>query len=372
MKRLLILGISVLMCGPSNPHAAQTAQARIYCLSVRFHQAMSSDGEFTMDLTTLDPAAGLNGELAPTFDIPSHFSNFHEYDTIFDEAIDGFIEFDVPASADANGNGFADFFETSQAVSATTTGDYDASPVDSGTVKAVWSRPAGSKDGTCTLTLRSAMFGQLPDFVHSFEIIEYTGPLGYTPGTNRVVGSVSLTQTGDPSSQFTGPIEFIRSPTNRFDELDLQHAVWTNTMSQTYRISNDIDSFLRDLTLKTNYYGFVDFDDGDPNTTDSDYYTWVLSIDDPNDSNGNGIPDFTDDVGSIAPRAPLLTIVNGMTNLLLTVSGTVGSVHEVQQTSSLGSTNWTLVSSVTLTNDPQTVTLPLPTNMTSFWRVRAL
>jgi hypothetical protein len=314
---------------------------------------------------------GLNGELAPTFDSPTHFSGYHQYDTIFDEAIDGFIEFDVPF-ADANGNGFNDFFEVSQAVAATTTGDYDESPFDSGTVTAVWSRSADSKDGTCALRMRSDQFGPLPDIVHSFEIIEYTGPLSYTPGTNRVAGSVNLTQTGDPSSQLTGPIEFIKSPTNRFDELDLQHATWTNAASQTYKISNDIDSFLRDLTLKTNYYGFVDFDDGDPNTTDPDYYTWVLSIDDVNDSNGNGIPDFTDDVGSTAPRSPSLVLTQGSGGLSLSISGTVGNIHEVQQTASLSSTNWTFVSSVTLTNDPQTVTLPLPTNLTRFWRVRAL
>ncbi len=252
-------------------------------------------------------------------------------------------------------------------------GSYVVPGVDGGIVTAKWTRPAGFKDGTCILTLTSQMgFGKLGDFTHAFELIEYAGPLTYTPGASNVTGSVNLTQTGDPSSQFTGPISFIKSPTNRFDELSLKHSVWTNASSQTFQIGNDIDSFLRDLVLKTNYYGFVDFDDGDPNTTDPDYYTWVLSIDDVNDSNGNGIPDFSDDVGSANARPPSLTLTPGGASLSLSISGTVGRTHEVQQTTSLSQTNWTTVSSITLTNDPQTVPLSIPTTATSFWRVRAL
>ncbi len=260
MKRILIFGMGFVLCGSFNSQAAQTAQARLYCLSVRFHQASTSDGQTTFDLSSIDPAAGLNGELAPSFDVPSHYSFFREYDTIFDEFFDGFFEFDVPMSADINNNGFPDFFEVSQSVSGTTTGDYDASPLDSGTVKAVWNRAAGSKDGTCTLQMRSAMFGQLPDFVHAFEIIEFIGPLNYTPDTNKVSGTISLTQTGDSTSQLAGPIDFTKSTTNRFNKLFLRHAVWTNASSETFKISNDFGFFERDLNLKTNYFGLVDFE----------------------------------------------------------------------------------------------------------------
>ena len=149
-------------------------------------------------------------------------------------------------------------------------------------------------------------------------------------------------------------------------------SVWTNASSQTIHIGNDIDSFLRDLTLKTNYYGFVDFDDGDPNTPDPDYLTWVLSIDDPNDSNGNGIPDFSDDPGPIVERKPALSLSLGSTNLLLSIRQGLGLACEIQRINSLGQTNWTAVSSLTLTNDPQSVPLSLPTNTASFWRLRVL
>lgn len=370
MKRVLIFGIGVLLFVPFHSHAAQMAQARIYCLSLRFQRGTDQIGS-TLDLTTIPPS--INGELAPTFNAPTHYSEFFLDSLFFDQPVSGEIDLDVPPFADVNQNGYPDFFETSQQVSATSMGGYVVPGVDGGNVTAKWTRPAGSKDGTCVLTLTSTMgFGKLGDFTHAFELIEYAGPLTYTPGASNVTGTVNLTQTGDPTSQFTGPIEFIKSPTNRFNELNLQHSVWTNASSQTFPISNDIDSFLRDSALKTNYYGFLDFDDGDPNTPDADYYSWYLSIDDLNDVNGNGIPDFSDDVGSVNARPPLLTLALGGTNLSLSISGTVGRTHEVQQTTSLSQTNWNTVSSITLTNDPQAVPLPIPTNASSFWRVRAL
>ena len=48
-------------------------------------------------------------------------------------------------------------------------------------------------------------------------------------------------------------------------------------------------------------------------------------------------------------------------------------MYEIQRIESLSQTNWTVVlSPLTVTNDPQTVLLPLPTNATSYWRVRVL
>ena len=143
-------------------------------------------------------------------------------------------------------------------MSGTTTGDYDASPFDRGTVKAIWSRAAGSKDGTCTLQMKSAMFGQLPDFVHAFEIIEFTGPLNYTPDTNKVSGTLTLTQTGDSTSLLAGPIGFTKSLTNRFDKLTLQHEVWTNASADMFKISNDVDFFLNgQMEVRKRYDDYV-------------------------------------------------------------------------------------------------------------------
>ena len=369
MKRLLILGAWVLLS--FGLRAAQTAQTHLFCLSLRFQQGVyhSSSGDFTMDLSTVSLASP-NGELAPTFSSPDLFSSFLQYDTLFDEVVqEGEIDLNLPPFADVNNDGFDDFYESSVAVAGTSTGFF-SSVIGQGTVRASWSRRAGSASGTCVLSFKNASGGALGDYTHTFELIEYTGPLVYTPGTNRVTGAVNLTRTGDDTSEWTGPIEFIKAATNRFDELILQHGAWTNAFSQTVNFSNDIDSFLRDLTLTTNYYGFLDFDDGDPNTSDPDYFTWILSIDDSNDADGDGIPDFSDDPGPT--EEPVLFLAPTSANLSLTISGVVGRMHEVQQSSSLSHTNWNTVLTVTLTNTSQTVSLPLPADAASFWRVHLL
>ena len=367
MNKFVVLAVGLLF--PQTLPAAETAQAHLFCLSLRFHQGANQVGS-TLDLSSLSPPSSPNGELAPTFSTPTHYSGFALNDVTVFETIYGTIAFDLPQGSDANHNGFADVFEVSQAVSGTTTGGYAIPGVDEGNVTAKWTRASGSKDGTCILTLVSTMgFGNLGNFTHSFELIEHAGTASYTPAATNVSGVLDLRQSGDPSMRLAGPFLFLKSATNRFNELELRPGVWTNSAGQPLSYTNDF--FQRDLTLLTNYFGFVDFDDGDPNTPDEpDYLTWILSIDDPNDSNSNGIPDFSDDIGPTNARAPALSLTPGSTNLLLTISGTVGRMHEVQQSDSLTQTTWTTVWSVTLTIDPETVPLPLPTNAMSFWRVR--
>ena len=319
-------------------------------------------GLSVLDLSTISLDSP-NGELAPTFDTPSQFSGFRISNPDTGDIVeDGEIDLNTPDFADVNGDGFDDFFDASQAVSGVSTGIY-ASVIDSGTVKATWGRPSGSKEGTCVLSVKSRMVGALGDFTHTFELLEYKGPLNYTPGTNKVSGTLDLTQTGDPTSKLTGPIQFIKVPTNRFDEFKLQHAVWTNASSQTFHISNDFDSFFRDLGLKTNYFGLVEFDD-------PDYNLWFLSIDDVNDSDNDGIPDLSDDPGSGTVQRPTVLLSLGNSNLSFTISSTVGRTVEIQEITSLSQTNWATVSSISPTNDPQVVTLSRPTEGTKFWRLR--
>ena len=126
------------------------------------------------------------------------------------------------------------------------------------------------------------------------------------------------------------------------------------------------------MSTCTNYYGFVEFSDGDPNTSAPDYLTWMLSIDDLNDANHNGIPDFSDDpLTAAGPRAAQLALVWSSTNLLISVSGDIGHRHDLQQTLSLPATNWQTNASVTLTNDPQAIPIPYSPATPVFWRALA-
>ncbi|MEO8428308.1 MAG: hypothetical protein ABI651_14455 [Verrucomicrobiota bacterium] len=372
MNRLVLFLSLSLLTNPVLVFGGEVAQARIFCLSLRFQTATTKlfGQSYTLDLAT-GSTTSPNGELAPLdLEQSVHGSGFILRDPILATDITGSISFDRPPYADENTNGFADFFEVSQHVSTTTTqgtfqvdGDFEE-----GTVKATWKRDAGSRTGTCTLHLEGSTFGALPDFTHTFELLEYTGTFNYTPGSTNVTGAINLAQSDNPTNTLVGALEFIKVETNRFNEFTLQIGAWTNAAMQMLSFTNSY--FQRDLDLNTNYFGLVIFDDGEPTTPEADYRLWILSIDDSNDANGNGIPDFSDDPAGTPARPPLLKLEKAAANLLLSISGEIGKVHEVQEITSLIQTNWTTTLSLTLTNDLQVVQLPLPTNSASFWRVR--
>lgn len=361
-KVVLLIGVCFL---PLLCRGAETAHARLFCLSVQFQQGDDPNSLFqaTLDLSSVDPMSLINGELFPVPGTYSHASYFLYQDNT-GSFFEGQLLLNTPSGMDANSNGFNDFFESSQAVSATTTGTYTPLGSPSDTASADWSRAAGSTVGTCVLHLNN-----VGNFTCPISILEYTGPLSYTPGSNTVSGNITVTNTADATQMFFGPIAFVKSATNRFNALELQPGVWTNASALTLTFTNA--DFQRRLSWPTNYNGVILFDDGDPSTAVPDYQLWGLSIDDPNDANTNGIPDFSDDPSSALPRRPLLTLTSGATNLFLSISGDVGRLHQIQQTSSLTSTNWQTIQSLTLTNDPQQVPLPIPTNGPAFWRVSA-
>ncbi|HEX5400087.1 MAG TPA: hypothetical protein VFY06_13665 [Verrucomicrobiae bacterium] len=368
MKTPLILLVAGCVFISSAARGAETAHARLYCLSLRFQEARDIYEYFAVDLTTL--SSGVNGELAPDFFNSgySHSAYLVLTDTTVGDQIPGTMALDVP-NANANGNRFSDFFEVSQAVSGTvTSGIYNFPGLASGAVQATWNRAAGSKDGTCTLVFKSLAYGSDDTFSCPFELIEYAGPLAYAPGSNTVSAVIQLIQTGNPANTLQGPMDFDKSSTDRFNTLTNQPGTWTNAASQS--LSFDSEIFSRVATWPTNYAGYVYFADGDPGTTSPDYRLWVLSIDDTNDANANGIPDFSDVPAVVTPPSePLVSLAPGATNLWLTISGDVGHTNEIQELDSLTATNWQTAVTLKLTNNPQTVSLPLPTNQMKFWRV---
>src|SRR5262245_19734431 len=103
MKKLVFFGLSVGFCLASNSLAAQTAQARLFCLSVRLQQGVYHGllGDVTLDLSTINDAA--NGELAPSAASANHVSGYLLFDTVFDEVIArGRLDLNTPAFVDDN------------------------------------------------------------------------------------------------------------------------------------------------------------------------------------------------------------------------------------------------------------------------------
>ena len=368
--KIIAYAISFLLVVAPSLCAGETAGARFFSLSLRFQTATTKvvGQTYTLDLST-DPSSAPNGELTPLFQegTYSHGSSFRLYDPTLAQDLMGDIAFDVPMAEDANGNGFSDFFEVSQSVASTTQGAF-RSAVDEGTVTATWTRGAGSSLGNCQLRLVGNTFGQLPDFNHVFELFDYSGLLSYAPGSNVVSGTLQLIQSPDSSNSFSGLITFTKEPTNRFNELILQAGSWTNQIGQALSYTNGF--FLRDQSVATNYYGYVDFEDGDLNTAAPDFLTWILSIDDSNDGNSNGIPDFSDDPRALPPASrPVLLLTKSSNHLMLSISGEIGKEYELEEISSLSLTNWINALSVTLTNNPQVLELAIPNEAAKFWRV---
>lgn len=311
----------------------------------------------------------MNGEVAPFFDpsLPSHGAFFVLEDPTFPDTLAGRIAFDTPQAVDENDDGFDDFFQVSQAVGATTFGLFET-PVDVGSVRATWSRAAGAVNGTCQLELIGEAFGELPPFTHTFQLLEYTGTLAYTPETNGISGALELALTGGNSQTLTGLVSLTRIETNRFNWIDLQAGTLMAADGQV--LSNRLAELERDDFSRTNYFGFLDFVDGDPSTGTLDFLTWILSIDDPNDSDGDGIPDLSDDPAPTLSEASLgIARTNGA--LSLSLRGESGRVYDIEETASLSPPDWITTLSVTLTNSVQSVQLAEPGESPRFWRVRA-
>ncbi len=360
-SRILISFGALVALAPILNSRAETAHATFWCLSLQCQQA-KGPGTATLDISSV-PGPPFNGELFP-YSGDTYAGYF--YLNTSSGPINGALYVNLPPFADQDSNGFDDFFEFNLAAAGTTSGSFQTA-IGNGTLTAVWNRAAGSADGTCTMDLKYPGLGDLGQFPVTFEVLSYSGPLTYTPGTNIVSGKIELAQTGNTANLLGGSVECVKSATNRFNMLFLQPGIWTNAAAQNLTYTNEV--FERDARWPTNYYGYVDFEDGDPSTAAPDYYTWVLSIDDLNDANHNGIPDFSDDPTAAPPR-PALSLALTATNLLLTVRGAVGQTNLLQENSSLTGANWQTVATVVLTNSPQVVPLDLPISQRRFWRLQ--
>src|SRR5437588_10727459 len=114
---------------PFIARTAETANARLWCLSLRFQQGSDSFGD-TLDLSTISSTA--NGELAP-YNGPTSISAFSL--DVSGLPITGTMKINLPSVADGNNNGCNDFFESAFSVGSTTSGSYTAGDM-TGTVTA--------------------------------------------------------------------------------------------------------------------------------------------------------------------------------------------------------------------------------------------
>lgn len=284
------------------------AELSLVSLSVRFQDATAEvDGSpVTLKLTLTDSGEGYNGELANSLlpedpselleiggggEYYSHFSIVEVLDSDDFPIFFGFIELDVPPVVDSNSDGLPDFFDPDLAqASVTTSGVYeDFYFGDTGSVSAVWSRPAGQAAGTCVLTVASSPTALPEDvtFDATFEIVTYTGTLAYDRLDDTSQGTLDLEVSPsagmDVDSVLTGPMNFARTSD---DILDIDDGTLTGDSSQdrpfmaTYADRHG-DAFLGTLEM-------------DWVTGKAGYYSWAVRIGNNGDQDQDGVPDLSD------------------------------------------------------------------------------
>lgn len=350
------LVLAVLLAAAGAAAAENSAQIRLYCLSIRAHPGVLGGGlGDTLAFYSGNNPGAPNGELWPLLDDPdfTHTSGLVYRDPALGFSADGAIALNAPEDQDDNGDGVPDFYQVGQATAQIITDGVFDLQVDFGPAAATWSREAGSPTGRLELQLIGGEFGALPPFRHTYEIIEYAGTLVYPPGAGTITGRVDLARAGRPAETLRGPVVLRVTATNEFhvDESSL-----TNHLGQAVRVSVGVADMDPDYAFS--YFGALSLLDGDPATPEVDYELFLLGVDDPNDWNGNGIPDLTDPRPAGGAPPVLALALAGPDGVRLTLTGEAGRTYGVEARAALGTGTWGALTNLTLTNATQSLDLP--------------
>ncbi len=104
--------LAALLLHPISSPGDQSALARLYCLSLQFQHASDSTTEYSLDLQ--------NSELWP-YDPSSYAATITLSDDWLGGSFPGYMKLPIPPPEDADGDGFDDFFESTQPVNAVAT-----------------------------------------------------------------------------------------------------------------------------------------------------------------------------------------------------------------------------------------------------------
>lgn len=335
----------------------EVAKVKLICRSLRFTPDIHSSDE-SLAFTVADTLENVNnGELGPRrFGQTNSLSGFYRLrvPTQTRPRIDDAI-LTLPPYRDANGNGIADFFESGMEVEPfSTSGTFEDPNQNIGGISVTWSRRADSTTGTCDLQfVSSATIGL---FSLPFTLLEYSGTMNYSKLAGAVVGTVTVT---NGTRTISGQVRF---QVLHADQLQAGSGIWSSgNTAMPWTSSGPFQRF------GAHYVTDMEFADGDPDTALVDYQRWTFWIFDPNDADGNGVPNLTD----AAPEAPQCAITaDRSSQLTLSVSGSLNRLHEIQSAEQLFPALWKTIQTAVLTNTTQTFSLPMPAAGQSFFRVR--
>ncbi len=362
MKIFSCLLLGLASCLPV--WAAQVANLEVVCLAPMVAPAtVNMMGLiYELQLTTGPANQPANGELmlagadSPT----THMSAFRLLTPDASFELSGFLYLDMPPYKDLNTNGIHDFFDVDLPVEGGSSSGLfiDNYAGEEGTINAIWTRAASANTGLCQMHIKTSYLDAT--FSHIFTLPIYRGSLTYSPASNMVHGTIVLRSMDQTNETLNGSLVLQKQGVN---DLLLQAGVWTNQAGQvfTYLDSAPGESLGRN---HLNYVSYLDVIDGNARTSYEDYTVWLLHITDTNDIDQNGIPDLSD----VLSQQPSITISRLDGKIRLTILGAMGRIHRIEQTGRLPSTQWSTISSFTLTNNPYWVDVDMPTSNV-WWRI---
>lgn len=285
-----------------------------------------------------------------------------------------FFSLKIPLAGDLDANGVTDFLEVRRAIAGLASkGDLevdDGMEISRGTVAATWTRAAGSSAGTVEMKVSLPDYGiQDLVFSHAFEVFQYSGTLSYEVVGTNVTASVDLPRLGGGVG-FKGAM-----PMGRLDARTLFRygTTWKGPGGFDYGVLSTADiegvEFPVDYITHGIYGGVVVLADGDPSTpfpNEFDYFD--LIVEDPNDADGDTLPDLTDPSGAPPPRVSFG--VSGGVGVVR-VSGPAGARATVESRRDLGGAGWAPVGEVVLdASGAGQVGVGVPLESAMFFRAR--
>lgn len=286
--------------------AGKDAVFKGYCLSVNLSKGTASvrgislatyfttyDG--TAAIPLYDPFGNLmivSNELSPNLAVPGN------YRTDYLLFVGGQIDSTGTASAnfpttDNDSNAVPDFLQVERDGTAAFSGTVireipSSSPVIAMTGQIT--RGAGNTSGTYVANIQDPQAGLIQYRGSSF-LLNATGKLSYERTVNSATISATVSNEDGTSTDYVGNATFTVTSQNILD-----------FSAMTFSGSNARIVQAKPFRLTRSgkrYLGAVEFQDGGLSTTWRDYISWRLEITDPNDSDGNGVPDLSDTVSAL-------------------------------------------------------------------------
>ncbi len=251
----------------------------------------------------------------------------------------------VPTT-DADGDGTPDLLQFDKAGNFSATGSGLSVPANSTfSITVTFSRAANSATGSYSARTQNAT--TTTTYTGVYNLSSFVGTVSYTRGsTNTMVFTLTSRVTG---TLLTGSTTYTTANSNQ-----LSYAAFT-----ARDLEGNSYQFLAGALSRTGstYRGDLSLVDGLPQTYWADFTKYRLTINDSNDSNGDGVPDLTDPSAILAAPSfttqPQSQTVNAGANVTFTAAASGSPTFQWRKdgTAINGATNATLtLTSVTTSN----------------------